>query len=87
MNRSTLDALANVDHPAEAPGIAPALAKLPTWTQAEGSPLPLGATWIEEEQAFNFAVHCGACGERHSVALFRRRFGEPSPGVSFRFSA
>jgi isoamylase len=27
------------------------------WTQAEGSPLPLGVTWIEEEQAFNFAVH------------------------------
>src|SRR5689334_24698366 len=29
----------------------------PTWEQAEGTPLPLGATWIEEEQAFNFAVH------------------------------
>jgi isoamylase len=29
----------------------------PTWEQAEGSSLPLGATWIEEEQAFNFAVH------------------------------
>src|ERR1700757_3222981 len=28
-----------------------------TWEQAEGSPLPLGVTWIEEEQAFNFAVH------------------------------
>ncbi len=28
-----------------------------TWTQVEGSPLPLGATWIEEEQAFNFAIH------------------------------
>src|SRR5215470_5159864 len=31
--------------------------KRPTWTQAEGSPLPLGVTWIEEERAFNFAVH------------------------------
>src|SRR5215475_12717548 len=29
----------------------------PTWEQAEGSPLPLGVTWIEEEQALNFAVH------------------------------
>lgn len=28
-----------------------------SWEQAEGSPLPLGATWIEEEKAFNFAVH------------------------------
>ena len=27
------------------------------WTQTEGSPLPLGAIWIEEEQAFNFAVY------------------------------
>jgi len=28
-----------------------------SWEQNEGSPLPLGATWIEAEQAFNFAVH------------------------------
>lgn len=31
--------------------------KRPTWEQAEGSPLPLGVTWIEEEQALNFAVY------------------------------
>ena len=36
--------------------VAP-LAKRPTWEQSEGSPLPLGATWMEKEQAFNFAVH------------------------------
>ena len=29
----------------------------PTWEQVEGSPLPLGVAWIEQEQAFNFAVH------------------------------
>jgi isoamylase len=29
----------------------------PTWEEAEGSSLPLGATWIEAQQAFNFAVH------------------------------
>jgi isoamylase len=28
-----------------------------TWEQVEGSSLPLGVSWIEEEQAFNFAVH------------------------------
>src|SRR5208282_2187609 len=28
-----------------------------TWEQREGTPLPLGATWIEDEQAFNFAVY------------------------------
>ena len=27
------------------------------WAEAEGLPLPLGATWIEDEQAFNFAVY------------------------------
>lgn len=27
------------------------------WTETEGSPFPLGVTWIEEEQAFNFALY------------------------------
>src|ERR1700757_2367722 len=36
---------------------AAAKPKRPTWEQAEGLPLPLGVTWIQEEQAFNFAVH------------------------------
>jgi len=43
-----------------ASGISPVAVsrtKCPTWAQAEGTPLPLGATWIEEEKAFNFAVH------------------------------
>ena len=31
--------------------------KRPRWAQTEGTPLPLGATWIEEERAFNFAVY------------------------------
>jgi isoamylase len=31
--------------------------KRATWEQSEGTPLPLGVTWIEPEQAFNFAVH------------------------------
>ena len=31
--------------------------KRETWEQAEGGPLPLGVTWIEEEQAYNFALH------------------------------
>ena len=43
--------------PADAAQPAAALTKRPTWEQAEGSPLPLGVTWIEEEQAFNFAVY------------------------------
>jgi isoamylase len=31
--------------------------KRQTWAQTEGSPLPLGVTWIEQERAFNFALH------------------------------
>jgi hypothetical protein len=42
--------------------------KRPTWAQAEGSPLPLGVTWIEEEQAFNFALHAE---DAESVTLMR----------------
>ncbi|GKS56992.1 glycogen debranching enzyme [Nitrospira sp.] len=26
------------------------------WTETEGAPFPLGVTWMEEEQAFNFAL-------------------------------
>src|ERR1700740_1455841 len=40
-----------------APAMAIIPVRRPTWEQAEGSSLPLGATWIEAEQAFNFAVH------------------------------
>jgi isoamylase len=46
---STLDGNSSIIH-REVP-------KAATWEQVEGSPLPLGATWIEEEQAFNFAVY------------------------------
>jgi isoamylase len=43
-----------IDVPAD---VAPAITKRPAWAQVEGSPLPLGVTWIEEERAYNFAVH------------------------------
>ena len=41
--------------------------KRPSWAQTEGTPLPLGVTWIEDEQAFNFAVHAE---HAESVTLF-----------------
>ena len=28
-----------------------------SWARSEGSPLPLGVSWLEDEQAFNFAIH------------------------------
>lgn len=53
MNKSTHEVPAEVDRQAGAaqvPAVTPT--KRPTWTQTEGSPLPLGVTWIEDEQAF-----------------------------------
>jgi predicted carbohydrate-binding protein with CBM48 len=29
----------------------------PTWAGKEGLPLPLGASWVADEKAFNFAVY------------------------------
>jgi isoamylase len=56
MNNSIQELLAGVDYSGTALTTKTAGTKRPTWAQAEGSPLPLGLTWIEEEQAFNFAV-------------------------------
>ena len=32
------------------------LTSVERWERTEGSPSPLGATWVESEQAWNFAV-------------------------------
>ena len=40
-----------------------------SWARTEGSPLPLGVTWIERDQAFNFAVHA-ANAESVSLLLY-----------------
>jgi len=37
--------------------LRPGRCNRPTWAQVEGSSLPLGVTWIEEEQAYNFSVY------------------------------
>ena len=28
-----------------------------SWLSSEGAPIPLGVTWIESEQAYNFALY------------------------------
>jgi len=60
-----------------------AIAKRPTWAQAEGSPLPLGVTWMEEEQAFNFAVYAEHA-ESVTLLLYSPS-GLVSPLLAFRF--
>jgi len=57
--------------------------KRATWEQAEGTPLPLGVTWIEEEQAFNFAVH-----SEHAESVTLLLFSATNlvdPVLTFRF--
>src|SRR5258707_2675211 len=54
-----------------------------TWEQAEGSPLPLGVAWIEEEQAFNFAAHAERA-ESVTLLLFSAT-NLVDPVLTFRF--
>ncbi len=57
--------------------------KRPTWEQAEGSPSPLGVTWIEQERAFNFAVYAE---QAESVTLLLYSSSDLiRPLVEFRF--
>src|SRR5271168_2820149 len=53
--RRLVRAMSNSTVPASARTVEPR--RRPTWAHTEGSPFPLGVTWIETEQAFNFAVH------------------------------
>ena len=39
------------------------------WTVVDGTPLPLGATWIEDAQAWNFALYSKDAEERYAAAL------------------
>ena len=54
LNNSSLEVHTNLASTAHS--VTPPIRR-PTWEEAEGSPLPLGVKWIEEEQAYNFAVH------------------------------
>jgi isoamylase len=53
--RKSITASDCVSEAASLPAVMPQ--KRRRWAHAEGLPLPLGATWIEDEQAFNFAVY------------------------------
>jgi len=37
---------------------------MPSWSQVEGSPQPLGSTWLESERCFNFALY-----SRHATSV------------------
>ena len=46
------------------------------WERAEGSPAPLGATWVESEQGWNFA-----CYSRHATGVVLLLYGEEDPAT------
>lgn len=54
-----------------------------TWEQAEGTSLPLGVTWIEEDQAFNFALH--AEHAESVTLLFYSSTDLTNPLLEYRF--
>jgi len=55
----------------------------PTWEQTEGTSLPLGVTWIETEQAFNFAIH--AEHAESVTLLFYSSTDLANPVLEYRF--
>ncbi|HRX79782.1 MAG TPA: isoamylase, partial [Pirellulaceae bacterium] len=40
------------------------------WVATEGAPIPLGVTWVEQEQAYNFAIH-STHAERVTLLAYR----------------
>jgi len=58
--------------------------KRSTWAQAEGTPLPLGATWIEDERAFNFAVYAEQA-ESLTLLLYSDDLANPVRTSQFDF--
>lgn len=54
-----------------------------SWAATEGSPFPLGATWISDQQAYNFALYSK---HAHSVTLLLYREDNlESPTVEYLF--
>ena len=67
MKNTLPQSIAVSDFVSEAAPVSAASQRRRTWAHTEGLPLPLGVTWTEEDQAFNFAV----CAEHaESVKLF-----------------
>ena len=55
----------------------------PRWAETDGLPLPLGASWVEDEQAFNFALYAE---DAESVTLFLySRHDLANPILTFQF--
>ena len=51
---------------------------MPSWATVEGAPFPQGVTWIEDEQAYNFALYIQARRQRHPAVVPGRGCGSSS---------
>lgn len=54
-----------------------------SWASIEGTPLPLGVTWIEEERAYNFALY-SKHAERVTLLLYKED-DLTQPVLTYRF--
>src|SRR5574340_237296 len=59
------------------------LTSWPGWRKTEGQPYPLGVTWIEEDQAYNFALYAKDA-ETVTLSLFRQD-DVINPTLTYRF--
>src|SRR5215469_14636796 len=83
MRKPTHEGIAENNRSTAAAPVRPSVSKRLTWAQSEGSPLPLGATWMEQEQAFNFAVYAE---HAESVTLLLYSADElANPILTFQF--
>ena len=56
-----------------------------SWAEREGLPLPLGVSWVEDEQAFNFAVYAERA---ETVTLFLYSYRDlANPILTFQFDS
>jgi glycogen operon protein len=49
-----------------------------SWLSAEGAPIPLGVTWIEEEKSYNFAIYSSHAHRVTLLIYHQQNTGSPS---------
>ena len=55
------------------------------WERTEGAPSPLGATWIDEEQAYNFAIYSKHAEQVTLLLYDDHDFATPRYSIPFEF--
>lgn len=58
---------------------------LDEWNKSDGSPFPLGAAWIDEEQAYNFSIYSRHAEEVTLLLYGAQDFAMPLHSIPFEF--